>query len=110
MNHPKNLNLHVSDAGLALIKEFEGFYPKTYLDPVGVWTIGWGTIGEVAKPGRTITREQATAFLRKELRTVESQIKKLVKVPPNQNQFDALVSFVYNVGSGNFGKSTLLNY
>jgi len=103
-----NDHLHIGPGGLALIKEKEGWYPKAYLDPVGVWTIGWGTTGADAVPGRVITKEQGEAFLRRDMREAENDIKKLVTVPLNQNQFDALVSFVYNLGAGNLGKSTLL--
>jgi lysozyme len=103
-----NENLNISPAGLALIKEFEGWYPKAYKDPVGVWTIGWGTIGPEARPGRTLTKKQGEELLRRELEDDCATVQRLVKVTLNQNQFDALVSFVYNVGSGNLSKSTLL--
>jgi lysozyme len=108
MSHPENDNLHISPAGLDIIKEFEGWYPKAYKDPVGVWTIGWGTTGIDAQPGRVITKEQGTEFLRRDLIEVEDQIKQVVNVPLNQYQFDALCSFVYNVGIGNLQKSTML--
>lgn len=108
MSYQENDNLHISPAGLDIIKEFEGWYPKAYKDPVGVWTIGWGTTGIDAQPGRVITKEQGTEFLRRDLLEVEEQIKDVVKVALNQYQFDALCSFVYNVGIGNFSKSTML--
>lgn len=107
MPHPANENLSPSKAGLDLIKHFEGWSAQSYRDPVGIWTIGYGTIGEEATPGRKITRKEGEVFLRRELDSDIKTIKKLINVPVNQNQFDAIVSFVYNVGSGNFSKSTL---
>lgn len=107
MPHQLNENLSISPAGLALIKKFEGWYPKAYRDPVGIWTIGWGTTGVEARPGRTITKKQGEEFLRRDLKDDEDTVKRLVNVPLTQHQFDALVSFVYNCGSGNFQRSTL---
>lgn len=107
MSHPENANLTISTEGLALIKKWEGWYPKAYKDPVGIWTIGWGTTGEEAVPGRRITKKQGETFLRKSLQDDEATVKRLTDVPLTQHQFDALVSFVYNVGSGNYSKSTL---
>ncbi len=106
--NPKNANLSVGPAGIALIKEKEGWYPKAYKDPVGVWTIGWGTTGAEAVPGRVITKEQGEAFLKADLKDAENDVKRLVKVVLNQNEFDALVSFVYNLGAGAIASSTLL--
>jgi lysozyme len=103
-----NDNLTISPAGLALIKKWEGWYPKAYKDPVGVWTIGWGTIGAEAVPGRTITKKQGEVFLKRDLADDEETVKRLVKVKLTQHEFDALTSFVYNCGSGNFKSSTLL--
>lgn len=107
MAHPDNRNLKISKDGLNLIKKWEGWYPKAYKDPVGIWTIGWGTTGAEAYPGRVITKKTGEAFLKKDLEDDEETVKRLVSVPLNQNQFDALVSFVYNCGSGNFSRSTL---
>jgi lysozyme len=106
--NPENEHLRISPAGLALIKKWEGWYPKAYKDPVGVWTIGWGTIGVEARPGRTITKKQGEEFLLAELKDISRYVKNYVKVPLNQYQFDALVSLVYNIGPGNFSRSTLL--
>ena len=103
-----------------LVKAFEGFYPKAYRCPAGVWTIGYGTTiypdGRGVKPRDTCTREQAETWLVFDLRDAVVDVLDLVKVPLNQNQFDALVSFVYNVGSDidedatpeGLGDSTLL--
>lgn len=108
MTHPNNVEFHISKDGIALIKSFEGWYPKAYKDPVGVWTIGWGTTGDEARPGRTITKEQGEEFLRKDLLDEEAAVKRLVKVALTQPMFDALVSITYNMGQGNLAKSTLL--
>lgn len=89
-----------------MIATHEGLRLEAYLCPAGVWTIGYGhTKG--AKPGMTITRQQAEALLREDLLTAENTVNRL-HLKLNQNQFDALVSFVFNVGSGNFQRSTLL--
>jgi lysozyme len=99
--------MDVSAAGIDLIKQFEGFRANAYQDSVGVWTIGWGhTSG--ARPGQTISRETATSLLRGDLQWAVSAVNRLVKVRLAQPQFDALVSFVFNLGEGNFAKSTLL--
>lgn len=102
-----NDQLHTGAAGLALIKRFEGFRPKAYICPAGVLTIGYGTTKGVYR-GEVITEAQAEQFLFRDLAGFEAAIKKYVRVPLNQNQFDALVCFTYNVGSGNLASSTLL--
>ncbi len=96
----------ISDKGLALIKSFEGLYLKAYKDVVGVWTIGWGCT-EGVKRGMRITRKQAEEMLRAELAKHEKCVNKYTTVPLTQGQFDALVSFSYNLGCGAFRKSTL---
>ena len=93
--------------GLNLIKEFEGFREKAYKCPAGVWTIGYGHTGGV-KEGDVVTSNEAEKLLIQDLDWAEKVVYKHVNVFLNQNQFDALVSFVFNVGSGNFQKSTLL--
>lgn len=101
--------MNVSDRGINLIQHFESFYPKPYYCPAGVLTIGYGT---VIKDYRLfmngITKEQALEMMMKEVNRNEKSINRLVKVPINQNQFDALISFVYNLGAGNLQASTLL--
>lgn len=108
VGHPANSRLKISQKGIDLIKHFEGWYAKAYKDPVGVWTIGWGTTGREAVPGRTITKEQGEAFLRADLEDESQAVRDLVKVPLSQHQFDALVSFTYNCGRGNLERSTAL--
>lgn len=100
---PKRTNKN----GLLLIKSFEGLRLRAYRDAVGIWTIGYGTTRNV-RPGMTISEEQALTFLQEDLARFEKSINESVKVPINDNQFSALASFTYNVGSGAFRSSTLL--
>ena len=98
--------MKISPKGIALIKEFEGLRLKAYKCPGGVWTIGYGHTAGV-KPGMVITEEQAEQFLKEDLLIFEKAVNNQ-NLSINQNQFDALVSFTYNVGTGNFSSSTLL--
>lgn len=97
-----------SDDCTALVASFEGLRTAAYQDGGGIWTIGYGHTGDVHE-GDTCTREQALEWLSYDLATADAAINRLVKVPLNQHQFDALVSFTYNVGQGNLAKSTLLS-
>lgn len=99
--------MKISEQGLQLIKHFEGFRNKAYQDIVGVWTIGYGCTHGV-KAGMTIIQEQGEAMLMRELNQFERAVDRLVIVDLNQNQFDALVSFAYNLGVGSLQTSTLL--
>lgn len=93
--------------GIELIKHFEGFRSRAYLCPAGKWTIGYGhTFG--VHEGDGCNREEAEEMLRKDLAKFEKAVNDAVKVPIYQGQFDALVSFAYNVGVNAFRKSTLL--
>ena len=100
----------ISAKGVALIEQFEGCSLTAYPDP-GTggepYTIGIGTTGGV-KPGDTCTREQAEEWLRDDCTHAEQAIDELVEVPLTQNQRDALISLIYNIGVGNFKGSTLL--
>ena len=98
--------MKTSPKGIALIKEFEGLRLKAYKCPGGVWTIGYGHTAGV-KPGMVITESQAEEFLKEDLLVFEKAVNNQ-NLSINQNQFDALVSLVYNIGIGNFKKSTLL--
>jgi len=100
--------LKTSQQGLELIKRFEGFSSKPYLDPVGIPTIGYGHTFGVTMDMRPISEERATEYLKEDVLHAELGVKELVRVPLTQNQFDALVSFTYNLGVGNFELSTLL--
>jgi len=90
-----------------LIRAFEGLELKAYKCPAGVLTIGYGHTKTVTA-GMVITEEEAEALLREDLLWVEETINNKVTVPLTQSQYDALASFIYNVGSGAFTKSTLL--
>ncbi|MFG8171273.1 lysozyme [Pseudomonas aeruginosa] len=99
--------MRTSQRGIDLIKSSEGLRLSAYQDSVGVWTIGYGTTAGV-KPGQPITKERAEELLRDDVKRFEDQVLRLVKVPLTQGQFDALVSFTYNLGPGALEKSTLL--
>ena len=99
--------MKIGSKGLALIKHFEGCELEAYKCPAGVWTIGYGHIKGVQE-GMTITEMQAEEMLQSELIEYEGYINDLVEVELNQNQFDAMVSWVYNLGGGNLRASTLL--
>lgn len=102
-----NTHLKVSEKGKTLIKEFEGLRLNSYRDSVGVWTIGYGhTV--TARPNQTITEKQADELLDKDIVRFEDSVKRAVKVPLTQNQFDALVSIVFNVGEGASHKSGII--
>ncbi len=104
--------MEISQNCLDLIKKWEGLFLNAYLDPVGIPTIGYGTTrypdGQVVRLGERISERNAEAYLRYECSRIAREISPLIKVPVNQNQFDALVSFAYNVGTGAFQGSTLL--
>lgn len=99
----------ISDHGLELIKHFEGWVPHVYDDGAGIPTIGYG---HALKPGEKfpneITKEQGEELLRQDVAIAEKAVSELVTAYIHQHQFDALVSFVYNVGVGAFKSSTLL--
>ena len=97
----------LEDRDLNFIREVEGFNREAYQDEGGVWTIGYGHIKGVSE-GMTITQEQAEEMLRDEMAEYEGYVNSLVTVELNQNQFDAMVSWVYNLGGGNLSSSTLL--
>lgn len=104
--------LDISNAGYKLIRSFEGFSAKAYKDTGGVWTIGFGTIkypnGKAVAAGDTCTQAQAEEWMKNDCKWVDACLDKVVKVKISQNQFDALASFVYNVGETAFVKSTML--
>jgi lysozyme len=104
----------ISNDGIDLVKTFEGLHKvqpdgtiSSYLCPAGKWTIGYGSCKGV-RSGMKITIEEAELRLREDLRTAEADVKRYVSVPLTQGQYDALVSFVFNLGAGNFRSSTLL--
>ncbi|USR72547.1 lysozyme [Acinetobacter junii] len=104
--------MKISQVGIDLISSFEDTKLQAYDDGVGVWTIGIGTTvypnGVKVKKGDKCTLEQAKEYFAHDLKRFESSVNNLVKVPLSQNQFDALVSLTYNIGSTAFKNSTLL--
>jgi lysozyme len=96
-----------SQAGREIIKTHEGLYLVAYLDPVGIWTIGWGHT-RTARKGMRITLAEAQLLLASDLEEFERCILRRVEVPLSQWEFDALVSLAFNIGCGAFGGSTLL--
>ena len=103
--------MQISYNGLVFLKDQEGFRKLAYKDGGGVWTIGYGTTRVDGKPveaGQTCTEAQAALWLQADLAWAQSAVNKLVKVPLKQTAFDALVSFVYNIGEEAFRSSTML--
>ena len=106
----KTEGMRTTEGGRTIIKRHEGLKLNVYNDQAGHPTIGYvhkllpSEIGLV----NAITLGKAEEYLTGDLKTAEDAVNKLVEVPLNQNQFDALVSFVYNVGAGSFQKSTML--
>ncbi len=102
----------ISKAGLALIKQWEGLRLHAYKDAIGMWTIGYGHTSTAGKPfvhkGMIITEKQAEEVLSQDLRQFENTVEKHVRVSLTDEQFAALVSFCYNIGTSAFCNSTLL--
>ena len=99
--------METSNEGISLIQKFEGCELEAYQCSAGVWTIGYGHTKDVVE-GMTITKEQAEQMLVDELHEYENYINEYVTVALSQNQFDALVSWVYNLGPANLKASTML--
>lgn len=97
--------MKISSKGLELIKKYEGFSSKKYLCPAGKATIGYGHVIQNGETYTMLTEKEALTLLDQDADIAENTVNNLVKVPLNQNQFDALVSLVYNWGSGNFLRS-----
>ncbi|MGE0408840.1 MAG: lysozyme [Amphiplicatus sp.] len=98
--------MRISENGIGLIKLFEGLVLEAYQDIAGIWTIGYGHTGPDVQPGMKISEREAEELLKRDLKPRESAVGDLVRVPLNQNEFDALVSFIYNVGANAFKGST----
>ena len=99
--------MNISNKGIELIKQFEGCRLKAYQDSVGVWTIGYGHTEGVSE-GMEISEHQAEIMLSSDLVKYAKYIDEYVTTALNQNQFDALTSWVYNLGPGNLRSSTML--
>lgn len=105
--------MKINQATVDLVKEFEGFRAEAYLDPVGIWTIGYGTtdaagVGITPKPGMRITKKEAETYLHLGLDKFARRIAPMIKQPISENEFGAFVSLAYNIGPGAFIKSTAL--
>ncbi len=98
--------MKMSQNGIDLLKRFEGLELEAYQDIAGIWTIGYGHTGPDVKPGQRISEREAENLLRQDLRPREQAVERLTNVDLNQNEFDALVSFVYNVGIEAYRGST----
>lgn len=101
---------HITQDGLNLIKRFEGFSPTIYLDAAGLPTIGYGHLlrpGEAEMFQNGISEPAAQALLTKDVWSAEQAVLRLIKVPLTDGQFDALVSFTFNLGGGALQRSTL---
>lgn len=104
---PIRRSMKISIEGLSLIKKFEGLELEAYKCAAGVWTIGYGHIKDV-KEGDVITKAEADEMLVHEIEEYENYVNTAVNVPLSQNQFDAIVSWVFNLGNGNLRASTML--
>lgn len=104
----------INAAALDLIKEAEGWVNHWYLDPAGVYTVCYGHTDRAGAPFHSATKDRSfsqaegEAILQDDLLGAEASVLSLVKVPLNENQYGALVSFTYNLGAGNLSSSTLL--
>jgi len=104
--------MKMSGNGLDLLKDFEGLKLRAYLDPVGIWTVGYGHTSAAGPPavtpGLVITQGEAEEILKRDMAQYEDGVRQHVKATLTQGQFDALVDFAYNAGVGALAKSTLL--
>lgn len=100
--------MRTSPEGIEHIKRWEGYREAAYLCSGGKWTVGYGHTGVDVTRDTRVTRDEAERLLRRDLIHAEMVVNARVEVPLTQHQFDALVSFVYNVGADAFRRSTLL--
>jgi lysozyme len=100
--------MKASEDCVNLIKQFEGCRLTGYLDPVGIPTIGYGHTAPSVRVGDKITQSQADGYLALDVLRTSEGVDPLIDVPLTQGQFDALVSFAYNIGIGRFKRSTML--
>ena len=104
--------MRCNDAGIEIIKKYEGCSLRCYLDPIGIPTIGYGSIwgldhNRLVSGHRAITEDEAEYLLKRELLTTENAVARMVRKPLTINQFSAICCLVYNVGSGRFRSSTI---
>jgi lysozyme len=104
--------MNMTDEGLDLIKQFEGFRTAAYRDPVGVWTIGYGHTSMAGEPavaaGLVVTEAEASEILARDVALFAKGVRQLLRIDVTDGQFSALVSFAYNVGLGALKKSSVL--
>ena len=100
-------DMNISQEGLSLIKKFEGCEYNAYKCAAGVWTIGYGHT-EGVKEGDLVTQQEADELLKKDVEIFEKEVMKAVTVPMHQHQFDALISWTFNLGGANLNASTML--
>lgn len=100
-------NMKISQEGLSLIKKFEGCKLESYQCAAGVWTIGYGSTSGINE-GMEISQEQAEDLLLEDVAVFEEAVNKAVEVPLEQYEFDALVSWTFNLGPSNLNSSTML--
>ena len=104
--------MRTNEQGIEIIKKYEGCSLSLYLDPIGIPTIGYGSIwgldhNRLAVGHRDITKHEAEHLLKRELLTTENAVASMVRSPLTENQFSAICCLVYNVGSGRFRSSTI---
>lgn len=98
---------HITQQGLNLIKHFEGFSSNVYKCPAGLPTIGYGHLIKQGDMFTSVTEDEAEELLRHDVQVAEKAVLRLINVPLTDGQFDALVSFTFNLGSGSLQSSTL---
>jgi len=103
----RNKDMKISQEGLSLIKKFEGCELEAYKCAAGVWTIGYGSTKGV-KEGDTLTEEETDNLLLHEMDEYEGYVLEAVEMPLSQHQFDAIVSWTFNLGPSNLKASTML--
>lgn len=103
--------MNINNAGIALIKKFEGLALRTYLCPAGKLTLGFGHTGPDVHPGQEINEREAEQLLKGDLLRFEHGVEEFLDgVPASFNEFSAMVCLAYNIGLGNFRKSSVLRY
>jgi lysozyme len=112
MNLIRGNRMQVNASGMALIENFEGCRTKAYQDCVGIWTIGYGHTSSAGPPtvvpGMMISKDEALAILKTDVGNFSKGVEACLRVPLNDNQLSALVSFAYNIGLSEFRKSSVL--
>tara|TARA_R100000655_G_scaffold53506_2_gene91492 strand:- start:399 stop:911 length:513 start_codon:yes stop_codon:yes gene_type:complete len=103
----KEIKMKTSQEGVALIKKFEGCKLESYLCAASVWTIGFGSTKGVTE-GMSISQERADMLLLEDLEEFEESVNNLIKVDLEQNQFDSIIAWTFNLGASNLSASTLL--